>query len=254
MHLARLVFATILHRKVWIIWLTLMAVLPVVLPYMTPWEQDMTILEPAHAQAAWVTLWVAALSWGLFQGAGFGESLARRGLGEYFSSQGVGKMSQLAQTWISCLVSVLPLVAAAMVICLVWAMPGDKIEATAWVYTVLQSGFLFTLVFSSLLVLAIGLGTRIGLAGGYLVTIGLALYGLYGVGYMDLFFQVREDVFLETLWTFSPHYHLSDLTERLVFKSGNLPMASFLQISSYLLGLLLIHLGISYLSFKPGNR
>jgi hypothetical protein len=71
---------------------------------------------------------------------------------------------------------------------------------------------------------------------------------------MDLFFQVREDVFLETLWTFSPHYHLSDLTERLVFKSGNLPMASFLQISSYLLGLLLIHLGISYLSFKPGNR
>lgn len=254
MHLARLVFATILHRKVWIIWLVLMAVLPVVLPYMTPWEQDVTIFEPARAQAAWVTLWVAALTWGLFQGAGFGEALARRGLGEYFSSQGVGKLSQLAQTWISCLLSVLPLVAGAMLVCLVWAMPGDQIEATAWVYTVLQSGFLFTIVFSSLLVLAIGLGTRIGLAGGYLVTFALALYGLYGVGYMDLFFEVRKDVFLETLWTFSPHYHLSNLTERLVFKSGNLPLGSFIEISLYLGGLLLIHLGVSYLSFKPSQR
>jgi hypothetical protein len=103
-------------------------------------------------------------------------------------------------------------------------------------------------------VLAIGLGTRIGLAGGYLVTIGLALYGLYGVGYMDLFFQVRKDVVLETLWTFSPHYHLSDLTERLVFKSGNLPMDAFLQISAYLGGLLLIHLAVSFLSFKPNSR
>ena len=148
----------------------------------------------------------------------------------------------------------MPLVVGAMVICMVWAMPSDKIEATAWVYTVLQSGFLFTLVFSSLLVLAIGLGTRIGLAGGYLVSFGMALYGLYGVGYMDLFFQVRKDVFLETLWTFSPHYHLSDLTARLVFKSGNLPLESFLQISLYLGGLLLIHLGVSYLSFKPSSR
>lgn len=254
MHLARLVFATILHRKVWFIWLMLMGVLPAVLPYMTPWEQDMTLLEPARAQAAWVTLWVAALTWGLFQGAGFGEALARRGLGEYFSSQGVGKLSQLAQTWFSCLLSVLPLLVAAVVICMVWAMPAEQTEATAWVYTLLQSSFLFLLVFSSLLVLAIALGSRVGLAGGYLVSVGLAIYGLYGVGYLDLFFQVRKDVILETLWTFSPHYHVSDLTERLVFKSGNLPMQAFLQISSYLTGLLFIHLAISYLSFRPGNR
>src|SRR6478735_8931969 len=237
LNLFRLSFATILHRKVWLIWLMLALVLPMVMPYMAPWEQDATILQPARAQAAWLTLWAAALTWGLFQGAGFGEALARRGLGEYLTTQGVSKWSQLVQTWLACIVAVLPLVVCAVAICLLWAMPGESGEAKAWVWLLGQYAILFIITFASLLVLAIALGTRIGLASGFLVTFALAIYGLYGLGYLDLFFQVRKDSILEALWAFSPHYHLSDLTERLIFKSGNLPWGVFWQVFGYLSGL-----------------
>ena len=253
MNLFRLSLATILHRKVWFVWLVLAVVLPLVLPYTTPWEQDTTILQPARAQAAWLTLWAAALTWGLFQGAGFGEALARRGLGEYLTAQGASKWSQLAETWLACFVAVLPLVVCAVSICLVWAMPGDKSEATAWVWLLVQYAVLFSLTFGSLLVLAIALGTRLGLASGYLVTFGLALYGLYGVGYLDMFFQLRENAVMEAVRAFSPHYHLSNLTERLIFKSGNLPWGAFWQVFAYFSGLFLLHLGISFLCFRTNK-
>ena len=253
-NLFRLSLATILHRKVWFVWLVLALVFPLVMPYMTPWEQDATILQPARAQAAWLTLWAGALTWGLFQGAGFGEALARRGLGEYFTTQGVSKWSQLAQTWCACFIAILPLLASALVICLVWAMPGEHDEAIAWVWLLVQYAVLFVLTFGALLVLAIALGTRLGLASGYLLVFGLALYGLYGVSFLDLFVRARKDAVLETIWTFSPHYHLSsDLTERLIFKSGSLPWGDFWQVFVYLAGLFLIHLGISFFSFKS-NR
>lgn len=254
MPLARLIFNTILQRKVWAIWLLMMAVLPAVLAYATPWEQDPTLIEPARAQAAWVTLWVAALGWGLFQACGFGETLARTGLGEYFSSQGVSRFSQLLQTWAACLVFLLPLLAVALVVCLVWAMPGDAIEGRLWTYTLVQYAALFLLVQASLLMLGVALGTRLGSAVSYLTCLGLGLYGLYGVGYLDLLFEVREDAFLEAVWTFSPHYHLGDLTSRLIFKSGHLSALHFLQVLGYLLALFLLHGLVSYAAFRPKTR
>ena len=254
MHLARLTFATIVRRKVWAVWLILMLVVPAVLPYTTPWEQDLTLIQPARAQAAWVTLWVAALTWGLFQGAGFGENLSKNGLGEYFSSQGVSRFSQLMQVFASCVTSVFPLLGIALGICFVWTMPGEASEARMWSYTLVEYGTLFLLVFSSLLLLAIALGTRLGSAVAYLITLGLALYGLYGVGYLDLLFHVRKDAFLEAIWTLSPHYHLADLTPRLVFKSGHIPGLDFAQIAAYLGALLLVHGFVSYASFRPRTR
>jgi hypothetical protein len=254
MHLARLTLATILKRKVWAVWLVLLVALTAVLPFTTPWEQDPTLIEPARAQAVWVGLWIAALTWGLFQGAGFGESLSKHGLGEYFSSQGVSRLSQLGQIFAACFASILPFVAVAVAVCLVWAMPGDKLEARAWTFTLIQYGFLFTLVFASLLLLAIALGTRLGSAVAYLVTLGLALYGLYGVGFMDLLFEARKDAVMETLWTLSPHYHLGDLTTRLIFKTGHLPVETFAKVAAYLGLLALLHGLVSYASFRPRTR
>ena len=251
MHLAKLTAATILHRKVWVIWVVLLGTGAWIFPYLTPFEQDITLIEPARAQAAWMLLWLAALTWGLFQGAGFGESLAKRGLGEYFASMGVSRLSQLMQIWAACLAYILPLLLLALVICLVWTRPAHPEEARMWTFTLLQYSLLFTLVFSSLLALVIGLATRIGAATAYLVGAGLALYGLYGVGFLDLLFEVQTNALLETLWTFSPHFHLGNLTDRLIFKSGHLAAGDFLQITAYLSGLFLLHILISYLFFNP---
>ena len=251
MPITRLFLATIKHHNVWLLWLVLAIVVPVVFPYMTPKEQDPTIFEPARAQAAWLILGFTALSWGLFQGAAFGDTLAIHGLGEYFASQGVSRLSQLCQTWLASFVAILPMLAVAMVSCLVWAMPGAEVEKASWIRLVFQFAMLFALVFACLLFLAIGLATRMGLAGAYVVTVSLALHGLYGVGILKLFTDVHANSLMEIFWTFSPHYHLGDLTRRLVFKLGHMPATDFLNVVYYLVGLLAIHFTLACLAFKP---
>ena len=47
------------------------------------------------------------------------------------------------------------------------------------------------------------------------------------------------------LFIISPHYHLSDLTSRLVYKLGEINAASFINISIYLLGLGLLTTAIA---------
>ena len=45
---------------------------------------------------------------------------------------------------------------------------------------------------------------------------------------------------IDLIYTISPHYHLADLTERLVFKMGALTASSFAGISTYLAGISLV--------------
>ena len=39
--------------------------LPIVLPYFTPYEANVRLLEPARAQAAWIVAWTIAVLWTL---------------------------------------------------------------------------------------------------------------------------------------------------------------------------------------------
>ncbi|MBT8045131.1 MAG: hypothetical protein KJO79_09295, partial [Verrucomicrobiae bacterium] len=88
MQLYRLTLATILQRKVWIVAFLCALVLPVVLPYITPYESNPTLIAPARAQVAWISLWVISIAWVFFQAARFGDDTARSGLGAYFLSAG----------------------------------------------------------------------------------------------------------------------------------------------------------------------
>ena len=89
MQLYRLTLATILQRKVWIIALLCVLVLPLILPYLTSYERNPSLIEPARAQAAWICLGVVSLAWVLYQAARFGDDSARSGLGSYFLSAGI---------------------------------------------------------------------------------------------------------------------------------------------------------------------
>ncbi len=71
----------------------------------------------------------------------------------------------------------------------------------------------------------------------YVITAGVAIYGLFGIGYLDFFLSQTGSPFFDLLFIISPHYHLSDLTSRLVFKLGEIEAGSFINISLYLLGL-----------------
>ena len=253
MELYKLTLASLLTRKTFAIFAFILIVFPFVLPIMTPWETKPSLLEPARAQTAWVLLWIAAFGWLIFQGATVGDRWSSNGILEYFKTIGVTKHKQIAQIWLSCFTIFSGFAIITFVISTFTALPGNPIEAEHWVITNIQYLFLFLLVVAPLLVLAIALGTRINGAAAYAVTISLALYGMFGIGHLEVFIADNNNPVLNLLYVVSPHYHLSDLTSRLVFKLGAVPAGELAQIASYLGGLALLTLGISYPLYQEGK-
>tara|TARA_R110000850_G_scaffold130654_3_gene251233 strand:- start:1464 stop:2225 length:762 start_codon:yes stop_codon:yes gene_type:complete len=253
MELYKLTLASIVNRKTFAIFALLLLTLPFVLPLMTPWETKPTILEPARAQAAWSLLWMAALGWLLFQGATIGDKWSSHGIFEYFKTLGVSRRKQITQVWLSCFTVFAGFAAITFVISTFTAMPSDSVEARHWFMTNVQYLLLFLLVVAPLLVLSISLGTRLNGAAAYAITIGLALYGLFGIGYLEVFLADNKNPILNLIYVISPHYHLSDLNSRLVFKLGALPLAELGQIAAYLGGLAVLTIGISLPLYREGK-
>jgi hypothetical protein len=245
MSLYKLTLATILTRKTFIVFAVLFLVLPALLPMITPWEQKPQLIEPARAQAAWGLLWLVALGWLFYQAAAFGDRWASHGVLEYFKTLGMSRLKQISQIWLSVLTLFGGFVAMVIVICLLFAMPADSGEAKMWILTNLQYAWLFLLVVAPLALLAIALGTRLDATAAYVITAGVAIYGLFGIGYLDFFLSQTGSPFFDMLFIISPHYHLSDLTSRLVYKLGEINAASFINISIYLLGLGLLTTAIA---------
>lgn len=240
-----------IQRKVWIIALFCVLAVPLILPYLTPYENNPSLLEPARAQAAWVCLWAVSIAWLFYQAARFGDDTARSGLGSYFLSSGISGLSQLIQIWLACLTFLLPLIAIALGICLIGAMPGDSGEAKMWVATNLQYAALFLLVVTPLIMLAISAGSRFGSTIGYLIPLCLSIYGIYGVGYLAMMTNVQSNLVLDLIYIMSPHYHLADLTPRLVFKHGSMLSAEFLQLVVYFAGIKMVLAMVSTVTFQP---
>lgn len=240
MRLFRLTFITLFARKGWVLAFASALALPFFLPYLTPYEGNVKLIAPARAQVAWSVAWLIAIFWSMTQAAMFGESNSRTGLGAYFRSAGVSRMSQLFQIWLANILYLLPVVLIAFVICLVAAMPGNEKEAEMWVATNLQYAALFALTIAPLVLLAVALASRFGSLVGFVTPMTLCLYGLYGVGHLGEMIKLRENPVLEWIYAISPHYHLADLTPRLVFKMGQYPTEIFASLATYFLGIMLV--------------
>ena len=240
-----------IQRKVWIIALFCALVLPIVLPYLTPYESNPSLIEPARAQAAWGCLWVVTIAWLFFQAARFGDDTARSGLGAYFLSSGVSGLSQMMQIWLACLSFLLPLVLVTLAVCFLGAMPSDSAQAQMWVATNLQYAALFLLVVTPLMMVAVSVGSRFGSTVGYLIPLCMSIYGMYGVGYLAMMTDAQSNLLLDWLYVVSPHYHLADLTPRLVFKHGSMLGSEFLQLVVYFAGIKIVLAMLSTLTFQP---
>ena len=250
MDLFKLTFTTIMTRKLWVAMLLLAVLLPIVLPYFTPWEATKKLLEPARAQAAWSCCWLIGILWSLSQAARFGDSNSRTGMGAYLISQGVGPLRQIFNIWLAVMLFIIPLAICAVVICLTMAMPGDSEEASMWVATNFQFAALFLLTIAPLALLAIGLGSRFGALIAYIVPGGLCFYGLYGVSYLGMTIKMQDNPLLEWIYVLSPQYHLADLTPRLIFKMGHLPALDFGIYTAYFALIGLVFGAISILLFR----
>lgn len=250
MGLYRLTVSTILRRKAWALAAFAVAVVPFLLPLVSTAAENRVLLEPTRAQTAWTMLWLTALLWGLFAGARTGEQHNRSGLGEYFLSTGIPATRQLSLIWLGVMSFLAPLALLAAAVCLVGAMPSRPGEQALWVVTNLQFAALFVLVIAPLVALAIALASRFGATAGYVVTLGIGLYGLYGVGYLDMLFRLESNPLLEWAWLASPHFHLADLTNRLIFKLGAVEARSFVDVAVYLAGIFAVAAALARLCFR----
>lgn len=250
MRLFRLIFSTIFHRKAWVICVLAVSALPFFLPLISSATEKPLLIQPARVQAAWGSLWFCCLFWGLFTAAKEGETNTKSGLGEYFQTTGVKAGRQLFEIWLAIFCFIAPLVLITAAICQFAATPHDPAERAMWWLLNLQYSGLFLLVMGPLLALSIALASRFGGITGFAVTIGLTVYGLYGVGYLDNMLKLEANPILHGVWVFSPHYHFADLTQRLYLKSGALRPVDFGNMVIYFTGILIVYAAISRLCFR----
>jgi hypothetical protein len=254
MRLFRLTVATIFRRKAWAVCAFAVVVLPFVLPEISTASERDTILQPARIQAAWATVWICTLLWGLYSAARQGEANANSGMGEYFLTSGLSPTRQWFEIWLAVIVFVVPLALLGTAVCLGFAMPTDPAERGMWWTMNLQFFTLFTLAVVPLLGLAIALASRFGGITGFAFTLALAAYGLYGVSYLDNMLKLEPNPILHGIWQFSPQYRWADLTQRLYFKSGAIAPQQFLQMVAYFAGILAVYSGVSRLCFQIKSR
>lgn len=251
MRLFKLTFATIFRKKAWAICLFAVLALPFALPLISSATEKPVLLQPARIQAAWGTLFVCTMLWGFFSAASLGESNTKSGTGEYFRTTGLSATRQLFEIWLALFAYIAPLALIATGICLFAAMPGDPAEKAMWWTLNLQYLALFLLVFAPLLALATALASRFGGIAGFGVTLFLAIYGLYGVSYLDNMLKLEANPALQALWLYSPQYRFADLTQRLYFKAGALSGEVFANMLLYFTAILAVNTGLSRLCFRP---
>lgn len=250
MRLFRLTFATIFQRKAWAICAFAVICLPFVMPLISSATEKPTLIQPARILAAWNTLWICALVWGLFTAAREGETNAKSGIGEYFLTTGVSATRQLFEIWLAVFCFIAPLTIITALICQFAAAPADPAEHSMWWVLNAQYAALFLIVIAPLLALSTALASRFGGITGFSVTLLITLYGLYGVGYLDQMLKLEANSILHGLWLFSPHYRFADLTQRLYFKTGALPAEAFGMMLVYFAGILAVYTGVSRLCFR----
>ena len=248
MNLFKITLRTLLVRKAWVVALFCVGALPFLLPVLVPSEFALGLIEPARAQAAWVLLWLVTTFWLFGQAARQGDQNVKSGLGTYFHSMGQGSIRQLCEVWLAHAVVLIPLVLVAILVCCLGAAPESHVGS--WILTNIQYGVLFLVVVLPLMMLATAIGSRFGTLIGYLLTVGLTFYGLYGVGYLEVATKVESNSVIRFIYAISPQYHLADLTEQLVFQMGNLTGALFFNILLYLGGLSLITSAGSFLAYR----
>jgi hypothetical protein len=186
----------------------------------------------------------------LFTAAREGETNAKTGVGEYFQTTGVSATRQLLEIWLAVFSFIAPLAIITALICQFAAKPADPAEQAMWWTLNLQYAALFLLVTAPLLALATALASRFGGITGFTVTLLIAIYGLYGVGYIEHMLKLEENPILRGLWVYSPHYSFADLTQRLLFKRGSLPAGAFWNMTLYFAGIFAVYLGLSRLTFR----
>ncbi|MCW1884454.1 hypothetical protein OKA04_06905 [Luteolibacter flavescens] len=250
MRLYRLTTATLFQWKSWVISLVVVGIFPFILPQVSYATENPALYKPAIAQTTWAMALLSAIFWGFFTAAKLGENNAKSGVGEYFLTTGISSTRQLVEMWLSLVTFLAPLPLISAAICIFAASPSQADERGMWIATNLQYSLLFFLAIAPLAALAMSVASRFGAISGFVTSAGMAIYGLYGVGYLKLLANLEGNALLKWIWAASPHYHFADPTERLRYKLGAVAWDKFPLLIAYFGGILLVHIALSRLIFR----
>lgn len=250
--------STIHHsRSLWLPVL-LLALVPWMIPFVSPTEEEPIIYQPALAQGAWQTLWVVGTFFSILTAASIGRMFEENKINEYYSSLGTGNLkrflAQLTPIWgLTSIMGLIP-----VIICIAGAMPSATEDKNMWVAMQLQAWALWTVSIPVWTSIALALGNRISSPVATVAALLFFYYGKEGIQYLDM---VRRNLdanqFLrnvaETGWAAGPHIHFADTTSRMVFKMGPVEPSKFLAILLYLIGAsLLVTMATSLVPVKRG--
>lgn len=241
----KLCLTTIVRGRIGIFWILLTFVLPFLLPQLSNHETNPEVLAPARIQAGWQVAWLISGLWLLFQAAKLGHEHTDSGMGMYFHSGGIDSSKQLTAIWLSLVICTTVLILAPIVVSLS-ALPQNESSTSHYIVLCVQQISLMLLVLLPLLLLAIGLGSRLGVVVGYLVSLGLLLFGFYGVTAIGRVVAVKDSFTLDLLYTVFPHFYLGDLTHRFVHMQGALTDQQCLLVFEYLAGWALLFAVVSW--------
>jgi hypothetical protein len=197
-------------------------------PLLTAWEEYPVILQPARAQAGWLYAWLMLFTWIPFQSSALGRRVHAAGLLEFFHARGVSATSLWLQLGAAVLVWVGLVALLATLVCVGPCLPSQADEAWAWTQLVLQFAALYSLVAAPIVLLSVAVATRAGEVIGYVGSVVWLAMGLLAAPLIEPLLTAGESSWRRALWLLFPHAHLADLTPRLVFKMGPLPVADFL--------------------------
>lgn len=205
-------------------------------PLLTPWQENPQILQPARAQASWLYAWLALFTWLPFQASALGRRLRAQGLLEFHRARGAAPVSLCFQISAAVLVWMVFVALLASLVCITVCLPGDPAEASLWLQLVLQYAALYIIVGTPLILLGVSLGTCAGEVIAFVIPVSLLFLGLLASSWLEPLLAGSSSFLHQGAWLALPHYHLADLTPRLVFKMGPLHQDAFWG-SAFALGL-----------------
>ena len=146
---------------------------------------------------------------------------------EFFRARGASPVSLCLQICAATWVWMLAVVLCSSVVCLTISLPKNPAEAWLWLELVSQYAGLYLLVAAPLLLLGTALGTRAGEVIAFCVPVFLLFMGLLAASWLEPVLTASTSPLHRVTWLALPHYHLADLTPRLVFKMGPLVTSAF---------------------------
>ena len=232
----------VIRDKDWVYPLFLLLLCTLFGQYFAPTDDDSTLIYSTRTQAIWSCAWACSIFWVGFVAARLGFLQRQNHLRGFWKSLGVKDSGYfLALFAIPSLLNI-ALFSCAGVLCV---FTGKQLDAPLadWILVNLQAVFFAVLAQAVISALLLGLTNYLDTAPAFVFGFLLNLYGLYGMGIVDLARSGGNGIAAmvsDFLWTVGPHLHFADFTSRLTFSWGALPPTAFLNVTVYLYGILLL--------------